>query len=89
MIFKAKAFAVATGVLAQGRGNIEPRLLLTQPSCDVFIQKMCQPRHLFHLFLSFLTHITNFTTNRYVKNVHPVYVARNQTHDLWNMSLLP
>ena len=24
-----------------------------------------------------------------VKNVHPVYGAGIQTHDLWNMSLLP
>ena len=32
---------------------------------------------------------TNFTTNRYVKNIHPVYGARIRTHDLWNMSLLP
>ena len=24
-----------------------------------------------------------------VKNVHPVFSARNQTHDLWNMSLFP
>ena len=26
----------------------------------------------FYLFSSFQIHITNFTTNRYVKNVHPV-----------------
>ena len=51
--------------------------------------KMGQPRPLFHLFLSFKTHITNFTTNSYVKNVHPVYGAGIRTHDLWNMSFLP
>ena len=28
-------------------------------------------------------------TNTYVKNVHPVYGAGIQTHNLWNMSLLP
>ena len=37
--------------------------------------KRGQPRHLFHLFSSFQTQITNFTTNRYVKKVHPVYDA--------------
>ena len=35
---------------------------------------MGQPRPLFHLFSSFQTHITNFTTNRYGKKVHPVYL---------------
>ena len=25
----------------------------------------------------------------YVKNVHPVYSAGNQTHDFWNVSHLP
>ena len=38
------------------------------------ILKMGQPRPLFHLFSSFQTHITNFTTNRYGKKVHPVYL---------------
>ena len=33
----------------------------------------------------FQTHITNFTTNRYVKNVHPVCGAGIRTHNLWNM----
>ena len=27
----------------------------------------------FYLFCRFQTHITNFTTNRYVKNVYPIY----------------
>ena len=49
--------------------------------------KMGQPRPLFHLFSSFQTNITNFTTNRCMKNVHPVYYAGIRTHDLWNMSL--
>ena len=35
--------------------------------------------------------ITIFTTNnKYMwKDVHPVYGDGIQTHDLWNMSLLP
>ena len=46
---------------------------------------MGQPQPLFHFFRLF-KHITNFTTNIYVKNVHPVYSAGIRTHDLWNMS---
>ena len=37
---------------------------------------------------TFFKHITNFTTNMYVKNVHPVYGAGIRTHNLWNNSLL-
>ena len=37
---------------------------------------------------SFQTNITIFTTNICAKNVHPVYIARIQTHDLRNMSFL-
>ena len=33
----------------------------------------------FLYFRPFQIHITNFTTNRYVKNVHPVYGVRIQT----------
>ena len=51
--------------------------------------KMGQTRPLLHLLSSFQTHITNFTKNRQVKNVHPVYGAGIQTHNLWNVSLLP
>ena len=51
--------------------------------------KMGQIRPLLHLFSSFQSHITNFTKNRHVKNVHPVYGAGIQTHNLWNVSLLP
>ena len=39
-------------------------------------------------FSTFQTHITIFITNRYAKNVHPVYGAGIQTHDLLYMSLL-
>ena len=46
-------------------------------------------RRLFHLFLSFQKYITILTTNKCEKNVHQVYSAGIQTHDLWNMSLLP
>ena len=37
--------------------------------------KMGQPQPHFDLFLSIQSHITNFTTNRCVKNVRPVYGA--------------
>ena len=50
---------------------------------------MRQPRPLFKLFSSFQTLISNFETNKYVKNVHPVYCAGIRTHDLWHMTLLP
>ena len=43
----------------------------------------------FLFILSFQTPITIFTTNKCEKHVHPVYGAGIQTHDLWNMSLLP
>ena len=43
----------------------------------------------FHLLSSLQTHIANFTTNTYVKNVHPVHSAVIRTHDLWNMILPP
>ena len=42
---------------------------------------------LFRLFSSFQT--LQFLQQINVKNVHPVYGAGIQTHDLWNMSLLP
>ena len=38
---------------------------------------------------SFQSFITIFTTNRYVKNVHPVSGAGNLTHDILDVSLLP
>ena len=41
------------------------------PTSKLFF-KMGQLWRLFNLFSSFQTHITNFTTNRYVKNVLPV-----------------
>ena len=43
---------------------------------------------LIYLFSSIQTHITNFTPNKYVKNVHQVNGAGIETHNLWNMSLL-
>ena len=61
----------------------------TKPFLKIFLLKIGQPRHLFQLFSAYQTHITNFTSNRCVKNVHPVYGAGIQTHNLWNMSLLP
>ena len=50
---------------------------------------MDQPRPLFHSVLSFSNTLQIFTINTYVKNVHPVYGAGIQTHDLWNMILPP
>ena len=49
---------------------------------------MVQPRPLFHLFLSFQTTL-QILQQINMKKVHPVYDARIQNHDLWNMSLLP
>ena len=49
---------------------------------------MGQPRPLFHLLSSFQTHITIFTTKN-VKKCPSSICAGSQTHDLWNMSLLP
>ena len=48
---------------------------------------MGHPRPLFRLFSSFQANII-FLQQIYVKNVHPVYGAGTQTHDLQNMSLL-
>ena len=51
---------------------------------------MVQPTPLFRLFLSFQTNITILTTNQCEKcHVHPLSGAGIQTHDLWNVSLLP
>ena len=49
---------------------------------------MVHPHPLFNLFLAFQTNITILQQIN-VKNVHPVYGAGIQAHDLWNMSLLP
>ena len=54
----------------------------------VFFKKWANPS-LFFIYFRVSNHITNFTTNSYVKNVHPVYGAGIRTHSLWNMSLLP
>ena len=43
----------------------------------------------FVYFWSFQTIITIFTTNKCEQNVHPVYGAGIQTHDLRNTFLLP
>ena len=40
-------------------------------------------------FWSFQTNIITIFTTNICENVHPVYGARIQTHDLWNVSLLP
>ena len=39
----------------------------------------------FFIYFRLFKHITKFTT----KNVHQVYDTVIQTHDLWNMSLIP
>ena len=51
--------------------------------------KMGQPQPLFIYFRLLKQTLQIFQTNRYVKNVHPVYGAGIQTRDLWNMSFLP
>ena len=43
----------------------------------------------FFIYFRLFKYTTYFTTNAYVKNVHPVYGAGIWTHKLWNMSLLP
>ena len=40
-------------------------------------------------FCLFKQTFNNFLQQIYVKNVHPVSDAGIQTHNLWNMSLLP
>ena len=51
---------------------------------------MGQPRPLFHLILVFFKQTSlQFLQQIYVKNVHPVYGAGIQTHDLQNVSLFP
>ena len=50
---------------------------------------MGQPWPLLRLFLVFSNKHYKFLQQIYVKNVHPVYGTRIQTHDLQNMSLLP
>ena len=50
---------------------------------------MGHPPDSFSFIFVFSSKYYNLTTNRYVKNVHPVYSAGIWTHDLWNMSLLP
>ena len=54
-----------------------------QPNCFtyVFFKKMGHPRPHFHLFLSFQTTL-QLLQQINVKNVHPVYNAGIQTHDL-------
>ena len=49
---------------------------------------MGQPRDLVVYFRLF-KQILQFLQQINVKNVHPVYSAGIQTHNLWNMSLLP
>ena len=53
----------------------------------VFNKKMGHPLFcfIFGLFKETLQYLQQIN----VKNVHPVYGAESQTHDLWNMSLLP
>ena len=50
--------------------------------------KMGQPRPLFIYFRLF-KHTLHFLQQINVEHVHPVYGAGIQTHNLWNMSLLP
>ena len=68
--------------------NEEPINPASKYICNFF--KMGHPRPLFHLFSPFQTNITILKTNKWEKcNVHPVYGAGIQTHNLWNMRLVP
>ena len=53
-------------------------------SCIIF--KIGQPRPLLVYFRSFQV-LLQFL--KQIKNIHPVYGARIQTHNLWNMSPFP
>ena len=50
---------------------------------------MGQPRPLFRLFLASSNKQSNFYNKSMWKNVHPVYSAAIQTHNLLNMSRHP
>ena len=76
--------------------NFQPRKWpnIEQTNCQsghaaVFLNGPTRP--LYHLFLSFQSHITNFYNKKVCEKmyIHPVYGAGIQTHDLWNVSLLP
>ena len=56
-----------------------------------FFKKIGQPRPLFRLFSIFSNKQYNFLQQIKVKkcHVHPVYGNGIQTHDLWNVSLIP
>ena len=58
------------------------------PSITNSFFKKGQPRPLFHYFRLF-KHTLQLSQQITAKKVHPVYSARIQTHNLWNMSLLP
>ena len=53
-----------------------------------FLKKWANPGLFFIYFRLFETHI-NFLHEINMKNVHSIYSAWIQTHDLWNMSFLP
>ena len=44
---------------------------------------------LFFIYFRLFKHTLKFLEQINLKNVHPVYGAGIQTHDLWNVSLLP
>ena len=54
-----------------------------------FYKKMTDSGLFYCLFSVFQTNIIVILQQIDVKNVHPVYCAGIQTHDLWNMNLLP
>ena len=56
--------------------------------CLVFLKKWANTRLVFIYFRLFKQTI-EFLQQLNVKNGRPVYGAGIQTHDLWNMSLLP
>ena len=76
-------------------GNWQRKKICDQSSSLVeravtFFKKMGNPGLSYRLFLVFSNKLHyNFYSKYMWKNVYPVYSAWIQTHDLWNMSLLP
>ena len=70
--------------------NVHPFLDSVKHSFFSFFKKMGQSRPLIRLFSVFSNKYHYNFYNRYMwKNVHPVYGAGIQTHDLRNVSLFP
>jgi len=55
---------------------------------NIFLKNVLTPASFLFIFGLFKQTL-QFLQQIKVKNVHPVYGAGNQTHDLWNVSLFP